>query len=73
MQISQCLIGHGAQRTQWVVLRHSLLRADIAEDIQLLFVFSAHTFFLAGCVVETKDRVFPQPASDGVAKRPFPT
>jgi hypothetical protein len=38
-----------------MVLRHSLLRAGIAEDIQLLFVFSAHPFFLSGCVVETKE------------------
>src|SRR6266571_1475966 len=32
LQISQCLIAQGAQRTQWVVLRHSLLRADVAVD-----------------------------------------
>jgi len=38
-----------------VILRHSLLRADIAEDIQLLFVFSSHTFFLSGWVVETRE------------------
>jgi hypothetical protein len=34
----QCRIGHGTQRTQRMVLRYSLLRADIAKDIQLLFV-----------------------------------
>src|SRR5271166_2858146 len=38
-----------------MVLRHSLLRADIAEDIQLLLVFSAHAFFLSGCAVETRE------------------
>ena len=28
-----------------MVLRNSLLRADVAEHIQLLLIFSAHTFF----------------------------
>jgi len=32
-----------------------LLWADIAEDIQLLLIFSAHAFFLSGCVVETRE------------------
>jgi hypothetical protein len=36
-----------------MVLRNSLLGADIAKHIQLLIVFSAHAFFLSGCVVET--------------------
>src|ERR1035438_2824925 len=44
----------------------------VAEHIQLLLVFSTHTFFLSGCAVETREfrgtasvsnRVFPQPAS----------
>jgi hypothetical protein len=38
-----------------MVLLNSLLRADIAEDTQLLFVFSAHAFFLSGSVVETRE------------------
>jgi hypothetical protein len=37
-----------------MALRHSLLGADIAEDIQLLFVFSAHAFLLSDFVVETR-------------------
>jgi hypothetical protein len=52
-------------------LGYSLLRAYVAEHIQLLLVFSTHTFFLSGCAVETREfrgtasalnRVFPQPA-----------
>src|ERR1022692_4269864 len=52
-------------------LGYSLLRAYVAEHIQLLLVFSTHTFFLSGCAVETRafrgtasasNRVFPQPA-----------
>jgi hypothetical protein len=55
-----------------VVSGHSMLWADIAEDIQLLLVFSAHAFFLSGCA-ETREfrgtasasnRVFPQPAKE---------
>ncbi len=42
------------QRTQRMVLWNSLLGADIAEHVQLLLVFSAHAFFLSGCVVETR-------------------
>jgi hypothetical protein len=38
-----------------MVLGYSLLRAYIAEDIQLLFVFSTHAFFLAGWAVETRE------------------
>ena len=34
---------------------HSLFGADVAERIQLLLIFSAHTFFLSGCVVETRE------------------
>jgi hypothetical protein len=54
-----------------VVLGYSLLRAYVAEHIQLLLVLSTHTFFLSGWVVETREfcgtalasnRVFPQPA-----------
>src|SRR5271169_5974546 len=54
-----------------MVLGYSLLRAYVAEHIQLLLVFSTHTFFLSGCVVETREfcgtalasnRVFPHPA-----------
>src|SRR5258707_12424593 len=54
-----------------MVLGYSLLRAYVAEHIQLLLVFSTHTFFLSGCAVETREfcgtvhasnRVFPQPA-----------
>ena len=55
LQIPQCLIGHGTQRTQRMVLRNSLLRADIAEDIQLLFVFSTHALFLSPYAVETRE------------------
>jgi len=35
-------------------MRHTLLGADIAEDVQLLLIFSAHAFFLPGRVVETR-------------------
>jgi hypothetical protein len=38
-----------------VILRNSLLGADVAEHVQLLLVFSAHAFFLSGCVVETRE------------------
>src|ERR1700733_1193395 len=38
-----------------MVLWNSLLRVDIAEHVQLLIVFSAHAFFLSGCVVETRE------------------
>src|SRR5438552_5580971 len=55
LQLLSRLIGHGTQRTQWVVLRNSLLRADVAEHVQLLLVFSAHASFLSGCVVETRE------------------
>src|ERR1022692_2713840 len=53
-----------------MVLGYSLLRAYVAEHIQLLLVFSTHTSFLSGCAVETRafrgtesasNRVFPQP------------
>src|ERR1019366_9369404 len=59
-------------RAQGVLLGYSLLRANVAEHIQLLLVLSTHTFFLSGCAVETREfrgtasasnRVFPQPAS----------
>jgi hypothetical protein len=36
-----------------VFLRDVLLWVDMVERIQLLVVFSAHAFFLSGCVVET--------------------
>jgi hypothetical protein len=32
-----------------------LLRAYIAEHIQLLLVVSTHVFFLSACVVETRE------------------
>jgi len=38
-----------------VIWGDSLLGADVAEHIQLLLVFSAHAFFLSGCVVETRE------------------
>jgi hypothetical protein len=43
------------KRTQGVILRNSLFGADVAERIQLLLIFSAHTYFLSGCVVETRE------------------
>jgi hypothetical protein len=52
-----------------VIVRNSLLGADVAEHVQLLLVFSAHAFFLSGCAVETREfrgttsasnRVFPR-------------
>src|SRR5208283_3900136 len=68
LQFPQGLIGHATKSTQRVVLGHSLLRADVAEHVQLLLVLSTHTFFLSGCLVETREflgtassRVFPQP------------
>src|SRR5271169_2438471 len=50
-----------------MVLRNSLLGADVAEHVQLLLVFSAHAFFLSVRAVETREFsgstcVFPQPA-----------
>ena len=51
----QSFIGHGTQRAQWMILRYWLLRANVAEDIQLLLVFSSHAFFLSECVVETRE------------------
>ena len=68
LQSPQGLIGHDTKSTQRVVLGHSLLRADVAEHVQLLLVLSTHTFFLSGCLVETREsygtvlaskRVFP--------------
>jgi hypothetical protein len=50
----QRLFGHGAQRTQGIFLRNSLLTIHIQEHIQLLLVFSAHAFFLADRAVETR-------------------
>jgi hypothetical protein len=38
-----------------MILRYSLLRAYVAEHIQLLLVFSAHAFFLSGRAVETRE------------------
>jgi hypothetical protein len=38
-----------------MVVRDSLLRAYVAENSQLLLVFSTHIFFLSGCVVETRE------------------
>ena len=38
-----------------MVLRNSLFETDVAEHIQLLLIFSAHTFFLSGRVVETRE------------------
>ena len=38
-----------------MVLRNSLLGADVTEHLQLLLVFSTHAFFLSGCVVETRE------------------
>jgi len=38
-----------------MVLRNSLLGADVAKHITLLLIFSAHPFFLSGCVVETRE------------------
>lgn len=35
-------------------MRHSLFRANVAEYIQLLIVFSTHAFFISGCAVETR-------------------
>jgi len=71
LQFPQGLIGHATKSTQRVVLGHSLLRADVAEHVQLLLVLSTHTFFLSGCLVETREflgtassRVFPQPAKE---------
>ena len=60
-------VSHGTQRTQRMVLRNSLLGADVAEQFQLLLVFSPHAFFLSVRTVETREfsdstRVFPQPA-----------
>src|SRR5208337_4467562 len=57
LQFPQRLIGHDTKRTQGVIVRNSLLWADVAEYVQLLLIFSAHAFFLSGWVVET--RVFP--------------
>jgi len=50
-----------------MVLRNSLLRAYVAEHVQLLLVFSAHAFFLPVRSVETRVfsgsiSVFPHPA-----------
>ena len=38
-----------------MIVRNSLLGADVAEHVQLLLVFSAHAFFLSGCAVETRE------------------
>src|ERR1035438_6029825 len=60
-----------------MVLGYSLLRAYVAEHIQLLLVFSTHSFFLSGCAVETREfcgtasasnRVFPQPVRERILR-----
>src|ERR1017187_8153745 len=60
-----------------MILGYSLLWAYVAEHIQLLLVFSTHTFFLSGCAVETREfrgtpspskRVFPHPARQTTAQ-----
>src|SRR6266849_9434331 len=60
-----------------MVLRNSLLGVDVAENVQLLLVFSAHAFFLSGYAVETREfcgtvlasnRVFPHPAREDSAE-----
>ena len=38
-----------------MIVRISLLWADVAEHVQLLLVFSAHAFFLSSCAVETRE------------------
>jgi hypothetical protein len=38
-----------------MVLGNPLLGTDVTEHVQLLFVFSAHAFFLSGCVVEARE------------------
>ena len=43
LQFPQCLIRHHTKSAQRVVLRHSLLWADVAEHVQLLLVLSTHT------------------------------
>jgi len=55
LQFPQCLIGHDTKRAQGVILRNSLLGANVAEHIQLLLVVSAHAFFLSAYAVETRD------------------
>jgi hypothetical protein len=45
LQFPQCLIGHDTKRAQGVIVRNSLLWADVAEYVQLLFVFSSHALF----------------------------
>jgi hypothetical protein len=52
---------HDTKGAQGVIVRNSLLGADVPEHVQLLLVFSAHAFFLSGCAVET--RVFRGTAS----------
>ena len=47
-----------------MIVRNSLLGADVAEHVQLLLVFSAHAFFLSGCAVETRE--FRGTASAGI-------
>ena len=52
-----------------MIVRNSLLGADVAEHVQLLLVFSAHALFLSVRSVETREffgsvSVFPQPASE---------
>jgi hypothetical protein len=32
-------MGHGTQPTQWMILRHSQLAPDGAEDVQPLLIF----------------------------------
>src|ERR1017187_8193415 len=54
LQFSQGLIGHDTKPTQGVVLGYSLLRAYVAEHIQLLLVLSTHTLLLIRLVCGNK-------------------
>jgi hypothetical protein len=47
--------GHGTQQAQRMIPWNSLLGTDIAEDIQLLLIYSAHAFFLSDCIVEARE------------------
>lgn len=50
-----------------MILRYSLLRAYIAEHVQLLLIFSAHAFFLSVPAVETRSFSGAGQFSQGVA------
>jgi len=44
LQLLECLVGHGTQRPQGVIVRHSFFGRNIAPHFRLLRVVSSHDY-----------------------------